>query len=100
MTMPPTEIDIILKRLDQIEADRKHDTERLHDKLDKITRDGCAKAESHATTQHEHEKRIRAVETYQARQTGQVAAVAGVISFGSAILIAIGKALLTKIGGN
>lgn len=100
MTMPGAEIDIILKRLDTMEAARVHDTERLHDKLDALKSNGCSHAPAHADQAKDHEQRIRTVETYQARQTGQVAVIAGGISVGSAVVIALGKWILSRIGAH
>lgn len=98
--MGSPEIDIILKRLEQMDADRKHDNERLHDKLDQLKSEGCSKASQHAAIQTDHEQRLRATERYINRQAGQVAVIATGVSAGTAILAAIGKTLLMRVGGH
>lgn len=100
MTMPTAEIEMIMAQLKEMRSESKHDNERLHDKLDKLNREGCAKAAGHSAAQADHESRLRKVEDYTTRQAGQVAMIGGVSGFAAVVCGWVGKALMMKIGGN
>ena len=98
MSMPTAEIEIIMAQLAEMRAEVKHDNERIHDKLDAISRNGCAKAEQHSAAQLDHEARIRGVEQYINRQAGQTALIGGGMGIAATALIGLGKFLLHRIG--
>jgi len=87
------EIQIILRHLEEMRAEQRHDTERLHTRLDDLSRNGCSKSVQHA----DHEDRIRANERYIYRQGGTVAAIGVGASIGVTALIAVGKFIFQRI---
>ena len=99
MTMPSAEIEMIMAQLKEMRAESKHNNERLHDKLDTLNRDGCAKAAGHTASQVDHEKRLRLAEGYIHRQAGQVAMIGGGAAAGVSFAVMLGKFLLSRIGG-
>jgi len=95
--VPPSEIEIILSRIDRMDEERKHDYERLYDKLDKLTHHGCARASQHKADSDDHEQRLRAIERHVNREAGQVALIGGGVGLGGGLLVALGQLLLKKV---
>lgn len=97
--MPDREIDIILGQLREMREEMRHDNERLHDRLDALTRNGCARADEHKSAMTDHEERLRTVERFQERQAGMAATVGVAGGVGVSLLVTVGKFLLTKVWG-
>ena len=97
--MSDNDIQIILRRIEEMSADHKHDLERINDKLDGLSRNGCSRSGVHAATSSDHEDRLRKVERYVDRQAGQVAVIGGGLGIFGGLLVTIGHALLKKVWG-
>ena len=91
------EIQIILRHLEEMRAEQRHDTERLHTRLDDLSRNGCSKAAEHASRSKDQEERLRTAERYMDRQGGTVAAIGVGAPIVVTALIAVGKFLLHRV---
>ena len=93
MSMPSAEIEMVMSLLSDIRKDNSHEHELIHEKLNTIAANGTAISRQNQNTIDDHEERLRDHERYINRQAGQVA----VIGSGAAILVLLGKFLLTKV---
>jgi hypothetical protein len=105
--MPPDAYDILLSEIrglrtdvTTLRAENRQDVQLLHAKVDAVAANGCAR-------RPEADRRIEAVERatvantrYIDRQAGQVAMIGGVAGLVTTVLVAIGRAMLTRIGGH
>ena len=98
--MSDAEIRILLDEIKGLRADMREDFRVVHTKIDHLNSNGCARFDAHRGAVKDHESRLRGMERYVNRQAGQVALLGGGAGLLTAFLVAVGKFLLQKVGGN
>ena len=99
MSMPQDSIQIIMEALREMREQQRHDTERLHDKLDAMMQCGSTVARTNAKKLDDACSLVEKHEAYINRQAGTVATIGVSASVLTMILIKIGAFLLQKVDG-
>jgi len=98
--MGDNEIRILLDEIKGLRADMREDFRVVHTKIDHLNANGCSRFAAHQGAMKDHESRLRGMERYVNRQAGQVALLGGGAGLLTAFLVAVGKFLLQRVGGN
>ncbi len=98
MIMAPEREDLILSELRLLRTDVRLDISQLHAKVDNFANNGCAHKPAHDRVRDDVESRVRQLEKYQQRQVGALTAAGGAGGLISAMLVWLGRVMLSKIG--